>query len=135
MVKLTHIFAPILYKDMVFDNVNSYTELDNAILRYGGKDSKSEDYRQKTAMAFEVYNQYFVEKFGYNMDLDICDIIDMSASKFNSRYIKIIKDGKSKLLFRIIQKRTKNSLWYNFKRIRNRSYKLFQRNRITVDIR
>lgn len=85
-MKITHKSVYNIYIENVFENVNSYTEMNNAIVKYGGKDTNSEKYRKRTGSSFEVFNQFWMLKFGKQADIGVDNIIDTSYDEFNEGY-------------------------------------------------
>lgn len=75
-----------LHKDNVLEKVNSYSQLDAAIAKYGGKNTTSKEYSDKTGATFEVFNLFWMLKFGHHADICVNNITDTSANKNNRGY-------------------------------------------------
>jgi hypothetical protein len=65
-MKITHLSIFQISKDGVFDNVNSYKELNDHIKKYGeSKDNPGADeYNNSVGASFEIFTQFFCLKYG-----------------------------------------------------------------------
>jgi superfamily II DNA or RNA helicase len=89
MIKIiTHQSVYKIHKDKVFEKVNSYEEMNNAIKRYGESlgSHDSEGYRNGVGMPFEIFTQYFCIRYNESPILGIKDIRDTSSDPFNVGY-------------------------------------------------
>jgi superfamily II DNA or RNA helicase len=89
MIKIiTHQSVYKIHKDKVFENVNSYEEMNNAIKRYGESlgSHDSEEYRNGVGMSFEIFTQYFCIRYNESPILGIKDIRDTSDNPFTMGY-------------------------------------------------
>jgi superfamily II DNA or RNA helicase len=88
MKNITHLSIFKIENDKVFENVNSYKELNDSIKKYGLSvgDKQSDEYRDSTGMAFEIFTQFFCIKYGDNPLLGIRDVNDTSDDPFNEGF-------------------------------------------------
>jgi hypothetical protein len=94
MKKITHLFIYKTEKDGVFDNVNSYNELNETIKKYGKEQSKLQEteelkkgvYNDTTGDLFEIYTQFFGNRYGETPLLNIKNVIDTSDEPFTAGY-------------------------------------------------
>ena len=105
-MKITHKLVYRINKDCIFKNVNSYSEMIDAIYQYGGKDSSSEEYRNNTCAAFEIFNQFWMLKFGEDSDIGVYNIKDTSSNSKNRGYDFTFTDKDG--LLGIIQTKFRN---------------------------
>lgn len=84
MMKITHLSVFQISKDGVFDNVNSYRELNEAIKLYG--ESQPEEYNNLVGSAFEIFTQFFCLKYGDTPLIGIKNIQDTSDDSFTTGY-------------------------------------------------
>lgn len=88
-MKITHLSVYRINENKVFENVNSYKELNDSIKSYGmssGDNIGSENYNLKVGEAFEVFNQFFCIKYGSTPLLGIGKVVDTSDSPFNEGF-------------------------------------------------
>lgn len=85
---ITHQSVYKIHKDKVFDNVNSYEDMNNAIRKYGESLGKhdTEEYRNGVGMPFEIFTQYFCIRYNESPILGIKDIRDTSDDPYNMGY-------------------------------------------------
>ena len=81
---ITHRDIFEISKELVFENVNSYSEMNSSIKEYGNK--FIEDYKNKVGMAFEIFTQFFAMKYGSTPLLNMLDILDTSDDPYNAGY-------------------------------------------------
>lgn len=95
-MKITHLSIYRINDSKVFDNINSYAELNNAISSYGKSGSEEEDdnYNIRVGEAFEVFTQFFCLKYGSTPLLGINQIVDTSDSPFNEGFDFTFTDMK-----------------------------------------
>jgi superfamily II DNA or RNA helicase len=89
MKKITHIGVYQIYKDRLFDNVNSYDEMNKAIKKYGGvikTEADTKKYTDNTGRAWEIFNMYFILRYLNIPKLGITNIKDTSDHPFNPGY-------------------------------------------------
>lgn len=94
-MKITHLSIFKIAKLGLFDNVNSYSEMNKAIEDFG-KNSGS-DYNTLTGEAFEIFNQYFCIRYNNIPLLGIKNIIDTSDDPFNAGYDFTYTDFSDKM--------------------------------------
>jgi superfamily II DNA or RNA helicase len=82
-MKITHLSIYQISKDGVFDNVNSYSEMNESIKLYG---EQNNDYNDRTGLSFEIFTQFFCLKYGDNPLLGIKNIQDTSDDPFTMGY-------------------------------------------------
>jgi len=83
MKKITHLSVYKIEKDNVFDNVNSYSDMNDSIKKYG--ESNPSEYNDRVGMAFEIFTQFFCLR-NENPLLGIRQITDTSDDAFNVGY-------------------------------------------------
>lgn len=83
-MRITHQSIYQISKDKVFENVNSYSEMNKSIKKYG--EFIPEDYNNRVGMAFEIFTQYFCMRYNNIPLLGIKDIIDTSDDPFTAGY-------------------------------------------------
>lgn len=89
MIKITHLGVYEVHKDKLFENVNSYSDLNKAILKWAKKPKPGEDdkeYRRKSGLAYEIFAQFFTIKYGQTPRLGITNIQDTSTDPNNPGY-------------------------------------------------
>ena len=84
MDKITHLSIYQIFKDRVFDNVNSYSEMNESIKKYG--EQVSDDYNNRVGMSFEIFTQFFCSRYGNTPLLGIKNVIDTSDDPFTTGY-------------------------------------------------
>ena len=94
MMKITHLSVFQISKDGVFDNVNSYRELNESIKLYG--ESQPEEYNNLVGNAFEIFTQFFCLKYGDTPLIGIKNIQDTSDDPFTTGYDFTFIDIKDK---------------------------------------
>jgi len=82
-MKITHQSIYKIANDNVFDNTNSYKELNNDIKVYG---ESSDNYNDYVGAAFEIFTQFFCLKYGETPLIGIKDIQDTSDDPFTAGY-------------------------------------------------
>lgn len=88
-MKITHLSTYKVHDNKVFDNVNSYKDLNDQIKAYGrsGSDGPNDDnYRIRTGEAFEIFTQFFCMKYGSTPLLGINKVVDTSDDPFNEGF-------------------------------------------------
>jgi len=87
-MRLTHLSIYQISKDGVFDNVNSYKELNDSIKKYGESKGTpgSDEYNNAVGNSFEIFTQFFCLKYGNHPLLGIKNITDTSDDSFNVGY-------------------------------------------------
>ena len=87
-MKITHLSVYQIFKDGVFDNVNSYKEMDEHIKKYGESFGSpgTEEYNKVVGDSFEIFTQFFCLKYGNHPLLGIKNINDTSDDPFNTGY-------------------------------------------------
>ena len=87
-MKITHLSIFQISKDGVFDNINSYKELNDSIKKYGELSGTpgSEEYNNAVGNTFEIFTQFFCLKYGDHPLLGIKNITDTSDDSFNVGY-------------------------------------------------
>jgi superfamily II DNA or RNA helicase len=85
-MKITHQSIYKISNDKVFDNVNSYKELNDSIKSYGECQSSSEDYNNSVGAAFEIFTQFFCLKYGDTPLIGIKNIQDTSDDPYTTGY-------------------------------------------------
>lgn len=93
-MKITHLSVFQISKDGVFDNVNSYRELNESIKLYG--ESQPEEYNNLVGNAFEIFTQFFCLKYGDTPLIGIKNIQDTSDDPFTTGYDFTFIDIKDK---------------------------------------
>jgi superfamily II DNA or RNA helicase len=93
-MKITHLSVFQISKDGVFDNVNSYRELNESIKLYG--ESQPEEYNNLVGDAFEIFTQFFCLKYGDTPLIGIKNIQDTSDDPFTTGYDFTFIDFKDK---------------------------------------
>ena len=83
MKKITHLSVYKIEKDNVFHNVNSYSEMNDTIKKYG--ESCPSEYNDRVGMSFEIFTQFFCLR-NENPLLGIKQITDTSDDPFNVGY-------------------------------------------------
>jgi len=95
MKPITHLFIYQTEKDGVFDNVNSYKELNETIKNYGKEQSKLQKeieelkkgvYNNTTGDLFEIYTLFFSNRYGETPLLNIKNVKDTSDDPFTAGY-------------------------------------------------
>ena len=84
MIKITHLSIFQISDEKVFDNVNSYRELNDAIKAFGGLNS--DEYNNRVGNAFEIFTQFFCLKYGDGPLIGIKNITDTSDDAFTIGY-------------------------------------------------
>ena len=85
-MKITHQSIYKISNDKVFDNVNSYKELNDSIKSYGEIQSSPEDYNNSVGAAFEIFTQFFCLKYGNTPLIGIKNVQDTSDDPFTAGY-------------------------------------------------
>jgi superfamily II DNA or RNA helicase len=85
-MKITHQSIYKISNDKVFDNVNSYKELNESIKSYGESQSSPEDYNNSVGAAFEIFTQFFCLKYGNTPLIGIKNVQDTSDDAFTAGY-------------------------------------------------
>jgi len=77
-----------IHDSQVFYNVNSYEEMNVAILQHGLQrgDKGSDEYNTFVGMAFEVFNEYFCSRYSSDPLLGIKNITDTSDDPYNDGF-------------------------------------------------
>lgn len=83
-MKITHLSIYQISSDGVFDNVNSYEDMNKAIKSYG--EQVPDDYNNRVGMSFEIFTQFFCLKYGDHPLLGIRNILDTSDDPFTEGY-------------------------------------------------
>lgn len=83
-MKITHLSIYQISSDGVFDNVNSYKEMNDIIKLYG--EEYPEDYNNRVGMSFEIFTQFFSMKYGSTPLLGMKNIQDTSDDAFTRGY-------------------------------------------------
>jgi superfamily II DNA or RNA helicase len=89
MIKITHNSRFDIFKNNVFDNVNSYDDMIKEIYKYGEnlKLSGNENYANNGwGMPFEIYTQFFMLKFGSETFIQMLNIVDTSSNPYQEGY-------------------------------------------------
>lgn len=89
MIKIiTHQSVYKIHKDKVFQNVNSYSEMNDTIKNYGESfgDHSTDGYKVAVGMAFEIFTQFFCIMFNDNPLIGIKDVMDTSDNPFTKGY-------------------------------------------------
>jgi superfamily II DNA or RNA helicase len=84
-MRISHQSVYKIKKDKVFDSVNSYKELNDAIRTYG-ESLGIEEYNNAVGNCFEVFTQFFCMKYGNTPLLRILNISDTSDDPYNQGY-------------------------------------------------
>ena len=84
MIKITHLSIFQISDEKVFDNVNSYRELNDAIKAFGGLNT--DEYNNRVGNAFEIFTQFFCLKYGDGPLIGIKNITDTSDDAFTIGY-------------------------------------------------
>ncbi len=88
-MKITHLGVYQIFKDKVFDNVNSCDQMNKTIAKYGGNPKTEQEhieYGKKIGIAFEIYTQFFYIRYNNDPSLGVKDIKDTSENPFNPGY-------------------------------------------------
>jgi superfamily II DNA or RNA helicase len=87
-MKITQLSIYQISKDGVFDNVNSFKELNDSIKKYGESKGTpgSDEYNNVVGNSFEIFTQFFCLKYGNHPLLGIKNITDTSDDSFNVGY-------------------------------------------------
>lgn len=87
-MKITHLSIYQISKENVFENVNSYKELNDSIKSYGeiGRSQGEDEYRNRVGAAFEIFTQFFCLRNGDSPLIGIKNITDTSDDAFNVGY-------------------------------------------------
>jgi len=86
-MKITHLFIYQVARDGVFDKVNSYSDMNNAIKKYGDEyDTNTEEYKNRVGLSFEIFTQFFALKWGNHPLIGIKNIQDTSDNAFNKGF-------------------------------------------------
>lgn len=87
-MKITHQSIYKISEDKVFDNVNSYKELNESIRKYGESlgSPGSDIYNHAVGPCFEIYTLFFCLKYGNHPLLGIKNIQDTSDDPFNEGF-------------------------------------------------
>jgi len=87
-MKITHLSIYQISDEQVFDNVNSYKELNDAIKTFGefGGNPGSDEYNTRVGNAFEIFTQFFCLKYGDTPLIGIKNITDTSDDAFTVGY-------------------------------------------------
>lgn len=83
-MKITHLSIYQIANDKVFDNVNSYSEMNASLKNHG--ELVPDDYNNRVGMPFEIFTQFFCMKYGSTPLLGINNVIDTSDDAFTSGY-------------------------------------------------
>ena len=61
-MKITHLSVYKILQDGVFNNVNSYEDMNNSIKKYGERHglSGSDKYNETVGACFEIFTQFFL---------------------------------------------------------------------------
>lgn len=88
MMLLTHHQRFIVHSDGVFNDVNSYEELNLALRTYGHSKGiqGSQEYNDATGAALEIFCEYFYRRYETNPKIGVSYIEDTSADKFQTGY-------------------------------------------------
>ena len=93
--KITHLAVYQIYKDRLFDNVNSYEEMNRVINKYGGANKTEEEkikHNNNAGYAFEVFTQFFFIRYNAYPELGVKDIQDTSDLPMNPGFDFIHKN-------------------------------------------
>jgi len=85
-MNITHLSVYQVSKENVFENVNSYKELNDSIRSYGEVAESEEEYRNRVGSAFEIFTQFFCLKYGDTPLIGIKNITDTSDDAFTVGY-------------------------------------------------
>jgi superfamily II DNA or RNA helicase len=87
-IRITHQSIYKISNDKVFDNVNSYRELNESIKLYGQSkgDVGSDEYNNSVGKAFEIFTQFFFLKHGDTPLIGIKNIQDTSEDPSTAGY-------------------------------------------------
>jgi len=113
--KITHLGIYQIYKDNLFANVNSYSQMNTAIEKYGGSrktEVEQNQYFHKTGMAFEIFNQYFFIRYNGYPNLGVTNIKDTSDNPYNPGFDFSYTDLNNK--FGLIQSKWRSNPLYQF---------------------
>lgn len=113
MQKITHLSIFKIYKENVFLNVNSYGDMNNSIKEYANNGESDIDYKIRAGEAFEIFTQFFCQKYGNHPLLGIKNVLDTSDDPFTMGYDFTFTDFKDQL--GMIQSKWKSNPTYTFK--------------------
>lgn len=87
-MKITHLSVYKILQDGVFNNVNSYEDMNNSIKTYGEKFglSGTDKYNESVGACFEIFTQFFCMKYGNTPLLGITKIVDTSDDPYQVGY-------------------------------------------------
>ena len=83
-MNIKHLSIYKIAKELVFNGVNSYKEMNDAIKAYGNLDQY--DYNNRVGEAFEIFTEFFCSKYGDTPLLGIKNVLDTSSDSFNAGY-------------------------------------------------
>ena len=83
MKKLNHASVKAVARSKAFDDVSNYSDLEAAIICYAKLAPDSADYLDRLGAAFEVYTEYFFSRYNDDVRLNVKNVTDTSADKFN----------------------------------------------------
>jgi hypothetical protein len=83
MKKLNHASAKAVARSKAFDDVASYSDLENAIICYAQLDPDAANYLDRLGAAFEVYTEYFFSCYNDDTRLNVKNVTDTSGDKYN----------------------------------------------------
>ena len=97
-MKISHLSIYQISKDGVFDNVNSYKDLNENIKKYGESlgTPGTNEYNNTIGSCFEVFTQFFCIKYGNHPLLGIKNIQDTSDDPYTEGYDFTFVDFKNR---------------------------------------
>ena len=78
---INHIQAYHVANSGLFDKLNSYDDLNKAIVAYG-KNGKQGSQEERLGAAFEVFSEFFLARFGTEVHAGVNELKDTSSNKF-----------------------------------------------------
>lgn len=79
-IELTHVYATEILPYL--DNVNSYSEFNNAIVAVGNDGGEEDDENDVKGAIFEVFFEYWAKRFGSDTKVGIHNVKDTSENKY-----------------------------------------------------
>lgn len=88
---ITHLSIYKIDKFEVFETVDSYDKMNQAIFSFGEDENKPLTYEKRVGEAFEIYTQFFCNRYGETPLLGIFEVTDTSDDAFTRGYDFLFK--------------------------------------------